>query len=71
MTKRDHTSLGRIRVRLEVETLLGLQEVKEPPHSKIVSCIICDGFEFGFFKELQWSLAKLECLSPFREGLWA
>lgn len=70
MTKRDHTSLGRIRVSLEVETLLGLQEVK-PPHSKIVSCIICDGFEFGFFKKLRGSPARLQCLSPFREGLWA
>lgn len=52
MSKRNHTSLGRIRVHLEVETLLGLQEVKEPPHSKIVSCIICDGFDFGIFKNL-------------------
>lgn len=71
MTKRDHTPLERMRVSLEVETLLGLQEVKEPPHSKIVSCIMCDGFEFGFFKKLQGSPARLPSLSPFREGLWA
>lgn len=71
MTKRDHTPLERMRVSLEVETLLGLQEVKDPPHSKIVSCIMCDGFEFGFFKKLQGSPARLQSLSPFREGLWA